>query len=552
MKALIIGGVAGGAGAAARLRRNDESADIVLLERGKYISFANCGLPYYLGGVIEDEAELLLHTPETFNARFGVDVRLRHEAVAVNASARTVAVRDLATGRDYEEHYDKLILSPGARAVRPPIEGLDADHVFVLRNMGDCQAIWAFMKARKPRNAVVIGAGFVGLEVAENLHRQGMNLTIIEAAANVLGPLDGDMAAEVHNHIRSKGVRLLLNTSAARLTATSVVLGGGGEVPADLVLVSAGVAPDTGFLRDSGIALGKRGEILVNEQMQTSQEHIYAVGDAVSVTHIVTGQKQVVALASPATKEARVAADAVSGLRSSYKGAQGTAIAKVFDMTVALTGLGETALARTDLPYMKVLIVAPSHAGYYPGASPLTVKVLFNRATGLLYGAQITGYEGVDKRLDVLATALRAKMTVFDLQSLELAYAPPYSSSKDPVNVAGYVAANILEKRSKVIFPEAIEAEKDSVLLLDLRNPDEFAEGNIAGSINVPLPELRARLGSLDRSKPVCVTCQAGLRGHVGAEMLRHAGFDVRNLMGGYYVYGHMLRDAEARAATKE
>ncbi len=547
MKAVIVGGVAGGAGAAARLRRNDEQAEIVLLERGKYISFANCGLPYYIGGVIEDEDALLLQTPESFHARSRVEVRVRHEVTAVNPAGHTVRVKDLERGREYEEGYDTLILSPGARAVRPPIEGLDAGHVFVLRNMEDCQNIVSFIKTRKPRSAAVIGAGFVGLEVAENLHRLGLELTIIEAAPNVLGALDGDMAAEVHNHIRSKGVGLLLGTGAARVTDASVVLDNGQAIPADLVLVSAGVAPDTGFLHGSGIALGKRGEILVDEHMRTSQEDIYAVGDAVSVTNIVTGQKQIVALASPAAKEARVAADVVSGRQAAYQGAQGTAIAKVFDMTVALTGLGETALRHTDLPFMKAVIVAPSHAGYYPGAQPMTVKVLFDRTSGQLYGAQITGYEGVDKRIDVLATALRARMTVFDLQHLELAYAPPYSSSKDPVNVVGYVAGNILEKRAKVVFAEELESQPENLTLVDVRNPDEYAAGSIEGAINLPLPELRARLDSLDKSKPVCVTCQIGLRGYVSAEILRHAGFDVRNLMGGYHLYANMLKDKAAR-----
>ena len=548
MKVVIVGGVAGGAGAAARLRRNDEHAEIILLERGKYISFANCGLPYYIGGVIEDEAELLLHTPESFHARTGADVRVRHEVTAVDPVRRTVKIKNLDAGADYEETYDKLILSPGARAVRPPIQGTDQSHVFVLRNMEDCQALHAFIETRKPRSAVVIGAGFIGVEMVENLHRVGLTVSLIEAAPHIMGALDQDMAASVHNHIRSKGVTLVLEAKAEAVTEDAVRLTDGRTFPADLVLIGAGVVPDTGFLMSSGIELGERGEIVVNERQETSLPDVLAVGDAVSVTHIVTGRKQLVSLAAPAAKQARIAADVACGMDAAYAGAQGTAIAKVFDMTVALTGLGEEALARTDLPWRKAITVSSSHAGYYPGATPVTLKVLFHPETGTLYGAQAIGLEGVDKRLDVLATALRAGMTVLDLQNLELAYAPPFSSSKDPVNIAGYVAGNMLSGRSKMIYAEDLHT--GNATLLDIRTPEECGEGMIPGSISIPLPELRSRLSELDTARPVFVICQVGLRGHVGTEILRHAGFTVSNLMGGYAFYMEYHTDRKARAQT--
>jgi Uncharacterized NAD(FAD)-dependent dehydrogenases len=383
------------------------------------------------------------------------------------------------------------------------------------------------------------------VEMVENLHRKGLSVTLIEAAPHVMGALDQDMAAAVHNHIRSKGVNLVLDAKAEAVTENAVRLADGRSFPADLVLIGAGVIPDTGFLRSSGIELGERGEILVNERQETSLPDVLAVGDAVSVRHIVTGRKQLVSLAAPAAKQARIAADVVCGLDAAYAGAQGTAIAKVFDMSVALTGLGEEALARTDLPWQKAVTISPSHAGYYPGATPVTIKVLFHPETGKLYGAQAVGFEGVDKRLDVLATALRAGMTVLDLQDLELAYAPPFSSSKDPVNIAGYVAGNMLSGRSKMIHAEDLHA--GNATLLDIRTVEECGEGMIPGSISIPLHELRDRLSELDKARPVFVICQVGLRGHVGTEILRHAGFTVSNLMGGYAFYKDYETDRQAR-----
>ena len=546
MKTVIIGGVAGGAGAAARLRRNDEHAEIVLFERGGFISFANCGLPYYIGGVIENEADLLLQTPESFHRRFRVDVRVRHEVTHIDPAAHTVTVRNLADSTTFTESYDSLILSPGARPVMPPLPGIDRPHVFTLRNMEDCQAIAAHLNSARPTSAVVIGAGFVGLEMAENLHRRGLKVTVIEALPQVMG-LDPDMAAEIHNHIRDKHVDLLLDTPAKALTPQGVMLPDGREIPADLVLVSAGVAPDTAFLAGSGIALGSKGEILVDASMRTNQPDIYAVGDAVSVLHIVSREPQLIPLAAPANKQARLVADVVSGTPRAYAGAQGTAIAKVFDMSAAVTGLGESALQRKKLPYAKVITQSPSHAGYYPNATLLTIKLLFHPETGRLYGAQVIGQDGVDKRIDVLATALRAKMTVLDLQQIDLAYAPPFSSAKDPVNTAAYVAGNILEGRSKPIYVENLANLDTQTVFLDIRTREEYAAGAIPGTVNIPLDELREHLHSLDPKRTTYITCQVGLRGHVGEEILRHNGFDVRNLIGGYRLYAQIQRDKAAR-----
>lgn len=552
MKVVIVGGVAGGAGAAARLRRNDEQAEIILFERGGFVSFANCGLPYHIGGVIADEAELLLQTPESLHQRFRIDVRVQHEVITVDPVARTVTVRNLANGDESVETYDALILSPGARPVRPPLPGIDQPHVFTLRNMEDCRAITHYVQTRKPASAAVIGAGFVGLEMAENLHRLGLQLTVIEAASKVMGSLDADLAAEVHNHIRDKGVTLLLDSAAAAIGPRSVTLKTGREVPAELVLVSVGVAPDTGFLVGSGVALGPRGDILVDAGMRTSQPQVYAVGDAVSVPHAISKETQMVPLAAPANKQARLVADVVSGTPRAYAGAQGTAIAKVFDMAAAVTGMNEAALKQKKLPYAKAITQSSSHASYYPDATLLTIKLLFNPATGALYGAQAVGFAGVDKRIDVLATAMRAGMTVFDLQTIDLAYAPPFSSAKDPVNTAGYVAGNIIEGRTHPCTVDELPDLPADAIFLDIRTPEELVEeGAFAPALhsrNIPLDTLRERMHELEPGRPVYIACRVGQRAHVAEQILRHNGVEAYNLLGGFRLYQQMRRDAAARA----
>lgn len=551
MKVLIVGGVAGGAGAAARLRRNDEHAQIILFEKSGYISFANCGLPYYLGHVIGDREELLIQTPESFRARFDVDVRVHSEVTAVDTAARTVTVCDRAAGRTYTESYDTLILSPGARPVRPPIPGADRPEVFTLRNVEDTFAVEAFIDSHKPQSCVIVGGGFIGLEMAENLQRAGLNVSIVEVGDHVLAALDADAAHGVHRHIRTHGVELALGARVTEIGAGYAALADGRRMKADMVLLSAGVRPATAFLAGSGVRLGGRGEILVDEYLRTSVPGVYAVGDAIAVKDIVTDEEALVPLASPANKQARIAADNAAGRKIPYRGAQGTAIAKVFDMAVAVTGRSEAALKRAGIPFKKSITFSASHAGYYPGGATMCVKLLFRPDDGRLLGAQITGSEGVDKRIDVLAAALRHSDTVYDLQELELAYAPPFSSAKDPVNMAGYVAENVLTGKSRVVYAEEFDALPADTVRLDVRTPGEFARGTIEGAANLPLDSLRENLGRLDPAKDIAVFCQIGLRGYIAEQILRQHGFSVRNLSGGYRFYQAMRDDMAARAADK-
>lgn len=544
MKIVIVGGVAGGASAAARLRRLDEHAHIVLLERGEYISFANCGLPYYIGGAIRDPNDLLLQTPQSFHMRFSVDVRVRSEVTAVNRQKKTVAVR--TEGRIYEESYDRLVLSPGAEPIRPPIDGIAADRVFTLRNIPDTQRIAAWMQQKKPRSAVVVGGGYIGVEMAENLVRAGLQVTVVEMARQVIAPLDAEMACEVHAILREHGVRLLLGTALKRVVDAEGPLGltveseeGRQDIDADMVLLAIGVRPESGLARDAGLTLGERGAIMVDAHMRTSDPDIYAVGDAVEVTDFVTGQPAHIPLAGPANKQGRIAADNLCGIASTYGGTQGSSILKVFDKTVAMTGINEKTAQKLGLAYEKSFTYSGSHAGYYPGGGNMSIKVVFARDSGRLLGAQIVGREGVDKRCDVLATVIRLGGTAADLARLELCYAPPYSSAKDPVNMAGFVIENVLAGRVKLFHWHDMEALRNdhSAVILDVRTDGEYARGHIEGAVHIPLDMLRGKLHTLDPAKRLYVHCHTGLRSYLACRILAQQGFDCYNLSGGYRLY---------------
>lgn len=541
-KILVIGGVAGGATAAARLRRLDEEATIIMFERGEYISFANCGLPYYIGDVITDREKLTLQTPESFNERFNVDVRIKSDVVRINREKKTVTVKRLSDSFEYEESYDKLVLSPGSDPIVPPFEGARMDAVFTLRNIPDTYRIKDYVLSHNPKRAVVIGAGYIGIEMAENLHELGLAVSIVELMDHVIQPLDTDMAGEIHSHILAKGVGLYLNRGVTAIRQSTdgyeLVLNEGDPIHADMVIMAVGVRPESSLAKDAGLTLGVRGCIATDEHMRTSDPDIYAVGDAIEVTDSVTGRKAFVPLASPANRQGRIAADNICGRDSIYKGTQGTAILKAFDMTVAVTGSGEKALQAAGIEFEKSYTFSANHASYYPGASYMTIKLLFAKANGKVLGAQITGYDGVDKRIDVLATAINAGMTVYDLTNIELAYAPPFGSAKDPVNMAGYVAENLLKKDSKNFhWTEVTGLDLSKVTLLDVRTDTEFDNGSISGAVNIPLDDLRVRHIELDTKKPVYLFCQIGLRGYVASRILKQKGFDVYNLSGGYRFY---------------
>ena len=551
MKAVIVGGVAGGAGAAARLRRKDETAQIIMLEKGEYISFANCGLPYYVGDVITQREELLLQTPESFNARFQVDVRVNNEVLSVDTGKKTVTVLNHETGETYTESYDKLILSPGASPIVPNMEIQHPEHVFTLRNIPDTFKIKDYLNSHNPRTAAVIGGGYIGLEMADNLCRLGLEVSVIEAASHVIASLDEDMSHELQNHLRSKGLDLHLGSMAQRIDRDQVILSDGREIPADMVILSIGVRPETGFLKDSGIALGSRGEILVDEYLQTNVPDVYAVGDAIGVKSFGTGADAIIPLAGPANKQARIVADNLCGEKKAYHGTQGTAIAKVFDMTAAVTGENETTLRRAGIAYRKTFTISPSHAGYYPGGSTMVVKLLYT-PEGKILGAQIVGRDGVDKRMDVLASAIRAGMDVFDLQELELAYAPPFSSAKDPVNMAGYVAGNVVEGRMIPFYVEDLANLPENAFLLDVRTPGEFAHGTIPGAVNIPVDVLRQRLSEVPKDKEVHIFCAVGLRGYIAQCILRQNGYKTKNLSGGYRLYAAAKNDLAAQGVPME
>ena len=545
MKIVIIGGVAGGATAAARIRRLDERAEIVMLERSGYISYANCGLPYYVGGVIADAGELTLQTPESFRRRFHIDVRVRHEAFSVDRAAHTVAVRNLETGETYAEFYDRLLLAPGAEPIRPALPGIDLPGVFTLRTVEDTLRISHALEEQRLRSAVIVGGGFIGVEMAENLHRRGLAVTILEKQPQLLGQLDADMACFVHAHLREKGISLALGQGLAGIEAAdggrlTVRTEAGAALPADAVLLALGVRPESRLAAEAGLALGVKNSIAVNDRMQTSDPDVYAVGDAVQVTHTVTGAPALVSLAGPANRQARIAADNICGRESRYRGVCGTSVLQVFDLTVASTGVGERQARAAELDYDRVVLSPLSHAGYYPGGKVMTVKLLFARGDARILGAQIVGGDGVDKRIDVLATAMQAGLPVTALGELELAYAPPFSSAKDPVNMAGYIAENLLTGVVRQIGYDDLAAlpRDGSVTLLDTRTDAEYAAGHADGfDTHIPVDALRGRLGELDPAKPVYVMCQSGLRSYIACRILSQSGFTCYNFSGGYRFY---------------
>ena len=558
MKVVIVGGVAGGATAAARIRRLDEHADIVVFERSGYISYANCGLPYYIGGVIEDPEELTLQTPDSFWARFRVDMRVRHEVTAIHPDKKTVSVTNLETGEQFEEGYDKLLLSPGARATRPPIPGIDSEKLFTLRTVEDTFRIRGYIEQNKPASAVVVGGGFIGIEMAENLRELGLAVTVVEQAPQVLSILDAEMAAFVHGKLRQKGVDLLLGCGVERFSETAdggvrVEVAGVPPLAADMVILAIGVTPDTALAKEAGLALGLRGSIAVDDRMRTSAPDIYAVGDAVQIKHAVSGQDALVSLAGPANKQGRIAADNICGRDSRYRGAAGSSVLKLFDMTVAATGLSERAAKAAGIACDKVILAPSSHAGYYPGGRMMTVKVVFERESFRLLGAQIVGFDGVDKRIDVLATALYAGLRATDLAELDLAYAPPFSSAKDPVNMAGFMIENIANGTVKQWYLEDIGTlpRDGSAVLLDARTVGEYRNGHLDGFVNIPVDELRQRLSEIESGKPVYVICQSGLRSYIACRILSQNGFDCYNFAGGYRLVATVLEDrAAAEQAT--
>ncbi len=541
-KVLIVGGVAGGASAAARLRRLDETAEIIMFEKGEYISFANCGLPYYVGEVITDKSKLTLQTPQSFNARFNVDVRVFNEVVSINKEEKTVTVKNVQTNETYTESYDKLILSPGAEPIKPPVFDFNNDKIFTLRNIPDTYKMKEYVDSKKPQHAVVVGGGFIGVEVAENLIERGVAVTLIEMQDQVLAPIDKDMAQEVHQHMNTHGVELMLGTALKSLTdkgSKMSVETDNTTFETDMVVMAIGVKPETEIAKNAGLEIGPRGHIIVDDNMVTSDKDIYAVGDAIEIVDFMTKQKGAVPLAGPANKQGRIAADNICGVNVKYTGTQGTSIIKVFDLTVASTGLNEKTASRANVEFEKIYLYPGSHAGYYPGAQNMSMKVLYAPKDGKILGAQIVGYDGVDKRMDVLATAIRFNAKASDLANLELSYAPPFSSAKDPVNMAGFMIENILKGDVKNFYwHEVADLQKrDDIVLVDLRTVTEFENGSIEGFINVPLDELRANLNKIDKTKKVYVTCQVGLRGYVGARILAQEGYDVYNLTGGYRFY---------------
>ena len=542
-KLVIVGGVAGGATAAARARRLDEFAEIVVFERGEYISFANCGLPYYIGQVIKKRDKLLVTTAEALKERYNINVKNFSEVTAIDRQNKKVTLKNIQTGETYTETYDKLILSPGAEPLKPQMEGIDLDTVFSVRNIPDTDRIKAYIDTKKPESAVIVGGGYIGLEMAENLVARGVKTTVIEILDQVMAPLDYEMAALVHDHIREKGVVLELENSVTAFSKkghrTVVSTGKGHEIECDLVILSIGIKPEIQLAKESNLEIGERGGIKVDASMRTSDPDIFAVGDAVEIKDFVTGMPAIIALAGPANKQGRIAADNAMGRQSRYRSAQGTAIVKIFDMAAASTGASEKTLKQNDVSYLTSYTHSDSHAGYYPGAGRLSIKLLFSPDSGMLLGAQIVGKEGVDKRIDVLATAMRAKMTVFDLEELELAYAPPYSSAKDPVNIAGFVAANILKgDLENIYWHELSSLDSNECILIDLRTKKELEKiGMIDDAIHLPIDDLRQNLNELDKTKKYVLCCAVGQRAYIGHRIMVQNGFQSRNLSGGFITY---------------
>lgn len=553
MKILIIGGVAGGATTAARIRRTDETAEIILLEKGKYISYANCGLPYYIGGVIKEREKLFVQTPETFSTRFRVDVRIESEVIFIDRKRKTVTIRQ-SSEDTYEESYDKLLISTGASPVRPPLPGIDLNGIFTLRNVADTDRIKGYIDSHAPRRAVVIGAGFIGLEMAENLHAQGAKVSIVEMGNQVMAPIDFSMASLVHQHLMDKGVNLYLEQAVASFEregkGIKVIFKDGQSLSTDIVILSIGVRPETTLARAAELSIGEAGGIAVNDFLQTSDESIYAIGDAIEFRHPITGKPWLNYLAGPANRQGRIVADNMLGARIAYEGSIGTSIAKVYDMTVASTGLPGKRLRQAGINYQSSTIHPASHAGYYPDAMPMSIKITFDKETGKLFGGQIVGYDGVDKRIDEIALVIKHEGTIYDLIKVEQAYAPPYSSAKDPVAVAGYVAENIITGQVKPVYwRELRDIEMENKFLLDVRTPDEYALGSLTGAVNIPLDEIRDRLKELPTDKMIYVFCAVGLRGYLASRILIQHGFEkVRNLSGGLKTY----RAATARVILRE
>lgn len=549
MKVVIVGGVAGGATAAARIRRLEEQAEIVVFERSGFISYANCGLPYYIGGVIENPEELTLQTPESFFSRFRVNMKVRHEVTAIHPDKKTVSVTNLETGDVFEESYDKLILSPGAKPTQPRLPGVGLDRLFTLRTVEDTFRIKEYIDRNHPKSAVLAGGGFISLELAENLRELGMEVTIVQRPKQLMNPFDPDIASFIHSEMRRHGVKLALGHTVEGFEekngGVDVLLKDEAPLHADMVVLAIGVSPDTHLAQEAGLELGIKGSIVVNDRMETSVPDIYAVGDAVQVKHFVTGQDVLLSLAGPANKQGRIAADNICGGDSHYMGSQGSSVIKVFDMTAASTGVNETNAKKAGLDVDTVVLSPMSHAGYYPGGKVMTMKVVFKKETYRLLGAQIVGYEGVDKRIDVLATAIRAGLKATELKDLDLAYAPPYSSAKDPVNMAGFMIENIAGGVLKQWhLADVGNLPRDgSVTLLDTRTVEEFAHGHIDGFTNIPVDELRERLGELDKSKPVYVICQSGLRSYIACRILAGNGFECYNFSGGFRFYDAVMND---------
>lgn len=555
MKVVIVGGVAGGATAAARIRRLDEKAEITVFERSGFISYANCGLPYYIGDVITDKEELTLQTPQSFYNRFRVNVKVRHEVTDIYPDRKAVAVKNLETGEVFEEKYDKLLLSPGAKPIKPPFKGLDSDKLFTLRTVEDTFRIKEYVDREQPKSAVIAGGGFIGLETAENLRELGVDVTIVDLLPQLMAPFDSDMASFIHAEVRKHGVKLALGHKVNDVYDENgkivVALENGEPLTADMAVLAIGVAPDTALAQKAGLQLGVKNSIVVNDRMETSCPDIYAVGDAVQVKHFVTNEDTLISLAGPANKQGRIAADNICGKDSRFGGSQGSSVIKVFDLTAASTGINERTAKALGIDCDKVILSPMSHAGYYPGGRVMTMKVLFEKGTYRLLGAQIIGSEGVDKRIDVLATAIRAKMKATELIELDLAYAPPYSSAKDPVNMAGFIIDNIANGIVKQWYVEDADSlpQDGSVTLLDTRTVGEYAQGHIDGFKNIPVDELREHLNELDPSKPVYVICQSGLRSYIASRILSGNGFDCYNFAGGFRFYDAVKND---KALIKE
>lgn len=548
MKIVIVGGVAGGATAAARIRRLNEHAEIIIFERSGFISYANCGLPYYIGGVICDKNDLTLQTPESFFRRFRIVAKVNHEVTDIDAQNKTVHVTDLKTGTSFTETYDKLILSPGAKPILPDFY-TENERTFTLRTVEDTLKIRAFVEQKHPKTAVVIGGGFIGLEMAENLAELGIKTTIVQRSNHLLPTVDYDIASFIHAYFRHHGVQLLLNTNTNKMSITgeqvSLDLDNGSNISADMVVLAVGVTPENTLAKRMGLELGVKGAIKVNAKMETSIPDIYAVGDAVQVKHFITDKYSVISLAGPANKQGRIVADNICGVNSEYKGTQGSSVIKLFDMTVATTGINEQQAKANGIEYEKVILTQNSHAGYYPGATAMTVKLIFEKETYKILGAQIVGYDGVDKRIDVIATAIRAGMKADELKDLDLAYAPPYSSAKDPVNMAGFVVENIKNGIVKQFYYEDIPSlrERDDVILLDTRTPFEYMRGHADGFIHIPLDDLRERLGELEKDKKIYVMCQSGLRSYLATRILTQNGFDAYNFAGGFRLYSSIKNE---------